>query len=207
MKLVQLICLCLLVQFSSKAQDQNYLSTNISYTFFGTGDLQGTAIGLDYHRTLWKRLGFHLGYSKATGQEDRLNLIRNNQDVISNAIFIGNDNNASDLANYQTYLVGLNYKITAGARQTLFVSGGLNYKTLTYNYIGAVLFENIDPQGNAEQATILDYQFLAEKEVGIYGGLDYLFVFDNSVSLGLHFVVENSSNILTKAGLSIGFRF
>lgn len=209
MKLLLSIFVGLLLQFQVTAQDNNHLLTNVSYAFFGTGDLSGTAIGLDYHRTLWSRFGLHLGYSKATGQGDNTlqTIGRDNRAVVTNLTFDGNGDQTSDLANYTTYLIGVNYKVADGDKHILLASGGLNYKQLQYNYLSSFLAENVNSQGLAESVSIRNTALVAEKETGFYFGLDYLYVFDNSISLGLHAAVENSDNILSKAGLSLGFRF
>ena len=209
MKLLYTIVICSFFQFQTIAQDQNLLFTNVSYAFFGTGDLSGTAIGLDYHRSIWNRLGVHLGFSKATGKGD--NTLRqigeNNQNAITNITFTGDGDHVSDLANYTTALLGINYKVVDQTGQVLLVNTGLNYKQFQYNYLAGYLAENINGQGVAEQITIQSTALVADKETGIYFGLDYLYVLNNSLTIGIHGVVENSSNILSKAGLSIGYRF
>ena len=209
MKLLLPIFVGLLFQFQATAQDNNHLITNVSYAFFGTGDLSGTAIGLDYHRTLFGRFGLHLGYSKATGQGDNTlqSIGTQNRGVLTNLSLDGNGEQASGLANYNTYLIGVNYKVADGNKHILLASGGLNYKQLKYNYLSSFLAENVNNQGVAESVSIQSTTLVAENEAGFYIGLDYLYVFDNSISLGLHFAVENSSNIVSKAGLSLGFRF
>ena len=200
---------CISLCFQTIAQDQNYLFTNASYAFFGTGDLSGTAIGLDYHRTLFSRFGIHLGFSKATGKGsgtlDRIG--SNNRPLVTNLSFDGNADQTSDLANYNTYLLGVNYKVADGQKHTLLVAGGLNYKQLQYNYLSGFIAENVNGQGQAESITVLGSNLVAEKETGFYVNLDYLYAFENNLTLGLHFSVENSSNILSKTGISLGFRF
>jgi len=209
MKLLLSLFVGLLLPFQASAQNNNHLLTNVSYAFFGTGDLSGTAIGLDYHRTLWGRFGIHLGYSKATGRGDNIlqSIGSGNIGVLNNLSLSGNDEQASDLANYNTYLIGVNYKVADGDKHILLASGGLNYKQLRYNFISGFSLQNINAQGIAESATIESTSLFAEREAGFYVGLDYLYVFDNSISLGLHLAVEDSSNIVSKAGLSLGFRF
>lgn len=209
-KLLLSIIVGFLIQFQATAQDKNHLFTNISTSFFGSGDLSGNAIGIDYHRTLWTRFGVHAGFSKATGTGDgtlRFALSLNNSEDITNLFISGNGNQVSDLASYNTYLIGANYKVTDSNKHILLASGGLNYKQIKFNSLGGVLFENIDPQGRAESVTITDTRVSAENETGFYFGLDYLYVFDNSISFGLHLAVENSDNIVSKAGLSLGFSF
>jgi len=200
---------CIGLFFQTTAQDQNYLLTNAAYAFFGTGDLSGTAIGVDYHRTLFGRFGLHLGFSKATGKGsgtlDRIG--SNNRPLVTNLSFDGNGDQTSDLANYNTYLLGVNYKVADGQKHVLLATGGLNYKLLQYNYLSGFIAENVNAQGQAESISVLGNNLVAEKETGFYVGLDYLYVFDNALTLGLHFSVESSSNILSKAGLSLGFSF
>ena len=209
MKLLFAFIICVCAFFQTSAQGQNYLFTNASYAFFGTGDLSGTAIGIDYHRTLFGRFGIHAGFSKATGKGsgtlDRIG--SNNRPLVTNISFDGNADQVSDLASYNTYLLGVNYKVADGQKHTLLVAGGLNYKQLEYNYLAGFLAENVNPQGQAESVTILGNSLVAEKETGFYLGLDYLYAFENALTLGLHFSVENSSNILSKTGISLGFRF
>lgn len=208
MKVVFSFLFFLTLSFQIFAQEQNHLFTNVSFGFFGTGDLKGTAIGMDYHRTLLVRFGVHLGYSKTTGSgEGTLGNINNeNRQFIDNLLFDGSSEFAGDIANYDTYLIGINYKVADGSKHILLASAGLNYKNIKYNYLsGFRVEENLD--GSIEAISIIGNNLVAETEVGFYGGLDYLYVFDNSISLGIHLAVENSSNILSKAGLSIGFRF
>ena len=73
--------------------------------------------------------------------------------------------------------------------------------------MSSFLAENINNQGIAESISIESTSLTAENETGFYVGLDYLYVFDNSISIGLHLAAENSNNIVSKAGLSLGFRF
>ena len=171
--------------------------------------MSGTALGVDYHRTLFGRFGVHLGFSKATGKGsstlDRIG--SNNRPLVTNLSFDGNGDQTSDLANYNSYLLGINYKVADGQKHVLLATGGLNYKQLQYNYLSGFLAENVNPQGEAESITVLGSNLVAEKETGFYVGLDYLYAFDNALTLGLHFSVENSSNILSKTGISLGFRF
>lgn len=209
MKLLLSLIICVCAFFQTMAQGQNYLFTNASYAFFGTGDLSGTAIGVDYHGTLFGRFGIHAGFSKATGKGDNTlsNIGTINRAVITNLSFDGSADHVSDLASYSTYLLGINYKVADGQKHTLLVAGGLNYKQLEYNYLAGFLAENVNAQGQAESITIIGNSLVAEKETGFYLGLDYLYAFENALTLGLHFSVENSSNILSKTGISLGFRF
>lgn len=210
MKLVFTIFLGILLQFQTNAQNKNHLFTNFSYAFIGTGDLSGNAIGLDYHRTVWSRFGVHVGFSKATGSGDgtlRRALSNNSNNSIGNLTIRGNGNQLSDIAIYSTYLIGANYKVTDGQKHILLASGGLNYNQLKYNSLGGTLFENFNDQGIAGTVTITDTSVSAYDETGFYFGLDYLYVFNNSISIGLHLAVENSDNIAYKAGLSLGFSF
>ncbi|MEM6316236.1 MAG: hypothetical protein AAF960_01120 [Bacteroidota bacterium] len=84
------------------------------------------------------------------------------------------------------------------------VSADANYKNIQNSYLISGLLSN--GQGNSllmYDRTILN----AQREIGWYVGLDYLYLLDNAFSLGIHLSVENSSNILSKVGVSIGYNF
>jgi len=205
MKFLLSFIFCIGLFFQTTAQNKNYLSTNVSYAFFGTGDLSGTAIGLDYHRSLFGRFGIHAGYSKATGKgNSNLFGLNPNNAIGTNLEFNGNGSPSSNLANYQTFLLGVNYKVADGKRNVLLASVGANYKDIQNIYISNSTRTSIEGMTTLEVQNII---LNAEKEVGLYFGLDYLYVFNNSITLGLHLAVENSSNIVSKTGLSLGFSF
>jgi len=94
--------------------------------------------------------------------------------------------------------------VTDGRKNVLLASVGANYKDIQNIYISSSTRTSIEGLTTLEVQNII---LNAEKEVGLYVGLDYLYVFNNSITLGLHLAVENSANILSKTGLSIGFNF
>lgn len=205
MKIFLPFLLCITLHFQTTAQDQNYLFTNFSCAFFGTGDLSGTALGIDYHRTVFNRFGIHVGYSKADGRGDN-NLfgVDLTDTEVPDLFFEGNGTPSSNLASYQTLMLGLNYALVDNQKSVFLVSVGGNFKNIQNNY----LLTSLRGTGTGESIlTIENNRLLAENEVGIYGGVDYLYVLDNSMTLGLHVAVENSDNILSKMGMSVGFRF
>jgi len=191
---------------TSIAQENNYLFTNVSYTFFGTGDLQGSSVGIDYHRTIWKRFGLNVGFSRTSGS-GKNNSIFSTPSLISNASFTGDSGFADGIAVYNTYILGATYKVSDGRNQVLFATFGLNYKNLKYNYIGITRFDNVDPSGVSQEISIRSYNFVSDKEMGLYGALNYHFYVTPTVSFGLHLAVENSPNMLSKLGLAVGYRF
>jgi len=73
---------------------------------------------------------------------------------------------------------------------------------------GLVSYVNrVDPSGNSQEISIRSYNFVSDKEVGLYGALNYHFYVTPTVSFGIHVAVENGGNILSKLGLAVGYRF
>ncbi len=187
------------VSYSSDAQEadsKNYLLSNISYSFFGSGDLSGSAIGITYHRMFLDKFGANISYSKATAQGGRAYFTQN--DSIPNVIIDGSSP-AFEIALYHSANIGLTYRTTAGERHALLAGAGLNYKSLIDNYI-----YNIQ---NSEHASTIENYYHSSKEVGFHVSLDYLFFVAKDFAIGIHGAMEISPNILSNAGISLGYRF
>lgn len=187
------------VSYSSDAQEagsKNYLLSNISYSFFGSGDLSGSAIGITYHRMFLDKFGANISYSKATARGGRINFTQN--DSIRNVIIDGNSA-AFEVASYHSANIGLTYRTTAGERHALLAGAGLNYKSLIDNYLYSI-------QNNNHTVTIGNYYY-SSKEIGFHVSLDYLFFVAKDFAIGIHGAMEISPNILSNAGISLGYRF
>lgn len=182
---------------------KNYVLTNVSYAFFGTGDLSGSSLGINYHRMITNRFGLNAGYSKASGNGSGIiNLIDGYR---LREVNTTGENIAFETGNYNSLNLGLTYKILNGTHQNLLLGGGLNYKSLHYNYVNSAYFES-QPDGTTD-VYITGTEYNNEKEIGYFISVDYLVFFKSGFGLGVHASVENSDNILSKVGASLAYKF
>jgi len=195
------IILLSLLTYSSNAQEansKNYVLSNISYAFFGTGDVSGSAIGVAYHHMFFDKFGANISYSKATAHSS--GLLDFYEDYTIENVNTSGENIAFNVSLYNSANVGLTYRVTANSRHELLAGAGLNYKSLKYNYPSFV--------GQSEDVlTIYNYDYNSSREAGFYVSLDYLFFVTESFSVGIHGAYENTPNVVTSAGLSLGCRF
>jgi len=206
MKNLILVIFSLFVSNQMFAQQKNYVLTNYSFSFMGTGDIRGSAIGIDYHRNLKGRFGVHLGVSKASGGSNFLLFpdSENFRNGTSNVTIQGTGT-SDNIAQYNSYMAGLSYKVADGEKQVLLVGLGLNHKRFKQSYIDLVTTSfdsNSEPIIMAEQFTLVN-----ENEWHGYLSIAYHYYVADNFSLGLHLSVEPGANIISKAGLALGYRF
>lgn len=187
----------------------NYLTTSISYSFYGTGDISGNALGISYTRMVADRFGFQVGYSKATGQSEGLlefdNLQGNQEPPYWNIRLEGDKTFAFDMANYHSYNAGIAYRVTDGDKSTLLVAAGANFKRVRYNYINQTF--PIRESGSDRELIMIGSNFSSRSSLGFHVTLDYLFFVADDFSIGIHGSFENTEDVLTNGGISIGYRF
>lgn len=197
----------LFAQMGSDAR--NYLTTSFSYSFFGTGDISGNALGISYTRMVASRFGVQVGYSKASGQSEGIlgfeNLISDQEQPYYNLRLEGDRTFAFDMANYHSYNAGLAYRVTDGETSTLIVAAGANLKRVRYNYVNQTF--PVSAEGWDEELRLIGVDFNSRSSLGFHVTLDYLFFVADDFSIGLHGSFENSEDLLTNGGISIGYRF
>jgi len=202
-KLILGITLLVLFTYSSNAQEtnsKNYVLSNISYAFFGTGDISGSAVGVAYHHMFLDKFGANISYSKASAHSSDSRSFPEDY-TIENADERGN-NFAFDISSYNSANIGLTYRTIANPRHELLAGAGLNYKSTKNNYPNATSYNHDD-----NTITILHYTFEGYRDIGFYISFDYLFFIKEHFSIGIHAAYENTPDVLTSVGLSLGCRF
>lgn len=198
----KIACLVLLMMCSSFTfgQSDQYLSTSYGFAFFGSGDLGGTSLGVNYARILYKRLGVHGGLLKSTGSGNFLP-----EGTVINVSRVGS-NTSSNIATYNTVNLGVVYRATDGTKQSLFLKGGVSYNSIRNNRVDSFgTPRDIDiPDGSIE---VFSYSLVRATNIALHIMIDYQQYIDDNFFLGLHLASYPGEDIHSHAGVSLGLRF
>ena len=181
---------------------KNYATVNISYAFFGSGDLNGTAIGLDYTRMASKKFGIHFSYITADGSSPEFTE-KYERDKLGNIELGGDAGHAVAIALYKMLNLGLAYKVSDETdKNILFAAVGLNYKRIKDNYPS-----NVGRINGQEEVGILSYKFVSLNEIGFFISLKYLHFINEHLTIGFHAIAQPIGNTVNNVGITLGSRF
>jgi len=206
---IQILLLVALVNISIlevKAQETssfiNYININYGYAFFGTGDENGTALGVDYTRMVSKRFGLRLNYTSADASSPGFTS-RYTPEELGNITLRGDGGHAVSVSLYKMLNLGVVYQVSDQTQKNiLHTSAGLNYKKAKYNYPS-----NVGDPYQEGQVSIRHYQFVSENEIGFFVDLKYLHFIKEHFAIGFHGTMQPGGNIVSNVGVTLSNRF
>jgi len=199
------------VFYNCNAQEvpfNNYLNTNINYAFFGSGDLNGTAIGLNYVRMASKRFGIKLNYASANGNSEGRLLFDRTPDQIINVIFEGDSGFAVSYSHYNMFNAGPVFRISDGADHIMLTSVGLNFTRAKHSYPSGTRITEDSFNTDKPEYILSGYNFSSINGIGGYVSIDYLYFIKNNFSIGFQGAIHlSTADIVSSVGFTLGSRF
>jgi hypothetical protein len=179
--------------------------TDYSFSFLGTGDVTATSIGINYHRFFSKRFGFNAAISKTSGRGGDLFLGPGDSQIqFDNLGIVSNDNVIyTSIADYLIANIGVSYRVNESTNQSLIVAAGINHKWIQSIRING----NSSFVENGREFIIANIAIQQERELAPYVAIDYVYYLFGDASLGIHLAVHAGGNIVSSAGLNVGYRF
>lgn len=208
-----IVCILFCLPFINYGQTQkNIVLTDYSFAFLGTGDVRASNIGINYHRFVTNRLGFNVALNKTSGRGGDF-LLQSEDGIIDfvNLRFQSNDDVVhTAIADYTIANIGISYRVNESTNQSLIIAAGLNHKWIQSNRISA--YQSFSSNGGdlgmpQTIITLQSFDVQQERELAPYVAIDYVYYLFGDVSLGLHLAVNAGGNIVSSAGMNIGFRF
>ncbi len=195
---------CLPLCLAAQTQ-KNIVLTDFSFSFLGTGDVRATSIGINYHRFFSKRFGFNAAINKTSGRGGDIFFGPEvSQIQFDNLRIISNDNVIyTSIADYTIANIGASYRVNESTNQSLIVAAGINHKWIQSSRISG----NSSIVENGREFIIANIEIQQERELAPYVAIDYVYYLFGDASLGIHLAVHAGGNIVSSAGLNVGFRF
>lgn len=173
---------------------KNYFLTHLDYTFMGTGDIKGKSLGATYTRMVYKNIGVSASYRQTKAYGRAYNEVKGTNVSYELSAEVG-ESIKIHKAMYDSYNLGLTYRVNDGLKHKLLLSAGFNVKHMDYQYVS-----------RSQNKVVSGIRFWNEWSPNGYASLDYLYFFRKDIALGVHASLEGG-NIIIGTGVSLGTRF